>query len=72
MIALQCTDRRVMAQYLMDGVVVTLCKPKTKVTKGNRTWGPTKYSIRNMGHQACTTGRRGIHAVVDQIGQVPQ
>jgi hypothetical protein len=66
------TDRRIDAQFMVDGVLFTICKPKTKVTKGNRTWSPTKYSIRNQGHQACTTGRRGIHAIVDQIGQVSQ
>lgn len=65
--AVKPTDRRVEAQYIMDGVVVMVCKP-AKPRKGERTWrGAAKYSIANIGHQAMVTGKRGIRAAVDMV-----
>ena len=36
--------------------------------KDERTWvGNSKYSIANVGHQASSTGRRGIFVTTDRI-----
>lgn len=58
--AIENKDRRVQAQYLVDGVVVTLCKPG-RVRKGERTWRAVRGSVANMGHQAATLTGGGMN-----------
>lgn len=50
-------DRRVDAQYLVDGVLVTICKPG-KVRKSERTWKAVRGSVANLGGKAVAL--RGI------------
>lgn len=58
--AVKPTDRRVEAQYIMDGVVVMVCKP-AKPRKGERTWrSGAKYSIANLGGKARTLRDAGL------------
>lgn len=58
--AVKPTDRRVEAQYIMDGVVVMVCKP-AKPRKGERTWmSGSKYSVRNLGAKAATLRNEGL------------
>jgi hypothetical protein len=52
--------RNALAQYDLDGVKVTIYKPR-KPRKSERTWrGASKWSVANVGHQAMVTGRRGV------------
>ena len=44
-----------------DGVKVTICKPSGP-RAGEKTWRNNKYSVYNLGAQACKTGRRNIFA----------
>lgn len=50
-----------------SGVTVTvfgMAKPR----KDEKTWsGNSKYSIANVGHQASSTGRRGVFVTTDKI-----
>lgn len=58
--AIENKDRRVQAQYLVDGVVVTLCKPG-KVRKGERTWvGGSKYTVAGLGGKAVALRNQGL------------
>jgi hypothetical protein len=58
--AVKPTDRRVEAQYIMDGVVVMVCKP-AKPRKGERTWlSGAKYSLANLGGKANTLRNAGL------------
>ena len=58
--AVKPTDRRVEAQYIMDGVVVMVCKP-AKPRKGERTWmSGAKYSVRNLGAKAVNLRNEGL------------
>ena len=58
--AVKPTDRRVEAQYLMDGVTVMICKP-AKPRKSERTWlSGSKYSTRNLGGKAVSLRNQGL------------
>ena len=58
--AVKPTDRRVEAQYIMDGVVVMVCKP-AKPRRSERTWtSGAKYSVRNLGAKAVTLRDQGL------------
>ena len=58
--AVKPTDRRVEAQYIMDGVVVMVCKP-AKPRKGERTWlSGAKYSVANLGAKAVSLRNEGM------------
>jgi hypothetical protein len=62
MIRIQDTqDRRIHAQYTMDGVTITVCKP-AKPRKSERTWrGASKYSTSNLGGKAITLRNGGLN-----------
>jgi len=58
--AMDTKDRRVQAQYLVDGVVVTMCKPG-RVRKGERTWvGGSKYTVAGLGAKAVALRNQGL------------
>jgi hypothetical protein len=58
--AVKPTDRRVEAQYIMDGVVVMVCKP-AKPRRSERTWtSGAKYSVRNLGGKAVSLRDQGL------------
>lgn len=58
--SIQSTDRRIQAQYLLDGITVTICK-MAKPRKSERTWmSGAKYSIANIGHQSVTLRQAGL------------
>lgn len=60
MMAVKPTDRRVEAEYIMDGVRVQVCKP-AKPRKGERTWlSGAKYSVYNIGAKAATLRDQGL------------
>jgi hypothetical protein len=56
---LKPTDRRVHAQFLLDNVVVTFCKP-AKPRKTERTWVATKGSVYNLGAKAANLRNAGL------------
>jgi hypothetical protein len=57
---LETTDRRVEAQYLMDGAIITICKP-AKPRRSERTWtGASKYSTSNLGAKAVALRDQGL------------
>ena len=58
--AMETKDRRVLAQYLMDGVVVTLCKPG-RVRKSERTWKAVRGSVANLGGKAVSLRGVGLN-----------
>ena len=54
-------DRRILSQYTMDGITVTICKP-AKPRKSERTWrSGAKYSIANLGGKAITLRNEGYN-----------
>jgi hypothetical protein len=58
--AVKPTDRRVEAEYIMDGVRVMVCKP-AKPRKSERTWmSGAKYSTSNLGGKAVTLRNQGL------------
>lgn len=58
--AVKPTDRRVEAQYIMDGVVVMVCKP-AKPRKGERTWlSGAKYTVANIGRKGQSLRNNGL------------
>ena len=58
--AVKPTDRRVEAQYIMDGVVVMVCKP-AKPRKSERTWrSGAKYTVANIGRKAQSLRNDGL------------
>ena len=52
-------DRRVQAQYALDGVLVTICKP-AKPRKSERTWRATKGSITQLGAKGANLRNAGL------------
>ena len=52
-------DRKVQAQYLLDGVLVTICKP-AKPRRSERTWMATKGSIAQLGGKGATLRNAGF------------
>jgi hypothetical protein len=56
---IETTDRKVQAQYLLDGVLVTICKP-AKPRKSERTWRATKGSIAQLGGKGATLRNAGL------------
>ena len=57
---IETTDRKVQAQYLLDGVLVTICKP-AKARRSERTWSAgAKYSVANLGAKAATLRNAGL------------
>ena len=56
---IETTDRKVQAQYLLDGVLVTICKP-AKPRKSERTWRATKGSIAQLGAKGATLRNAGL------------
>jgi hypothetical protein len=58
--SIQPTDRKVQAQYLLDGVLVTICKP-ARPRRSERTWSAgAKYSVANLGAKAATLRNAGL------------
>jgi hypothetical protein len=58
--SIQPTDRKVQAQYLLDGVLVTICKP-ARPRRSERTWSAgAKYSVANLGAKAATLRNVGL------------
>ena len=52
--------RNALAQYTMDGVVVTVYKPR-KPRKSERTWhGAAKWSVANLGGKAVALRDQGL------------
>ena len=50
-----------------SGVTVTVYET-ARPRKDERTWfANSKYSIANVGHQASSTGRRGVFATTDKV-----
>ena len=56
---IETTDRKVQAQYLLDGVLVTICKP-AKPRRSERTWVATKGSIAQLGGKGATLRNAGF------------
>lgn len=53
-------DRKVQAQYLLDGVLVTICKP-ARPRRSERTWSAgAKYSVANLGAKAASLRNAGL------------
>jgi hypothetical protein len=54
--------------YINDSGITITVYATMKPRKEERTWvANSKYSIFNIGHQACLTGRRGIKIVTDKL-----
>ena len=52
--------RNAIAQYTMDGVVVTVYKPR-KPRKSERTWrGASKWSVSSLGGKAVSLRQEGL------------
>jgi len=52
--------RNALAQYTMDGVVVTVYKPRAP-RKSERTWiGAAKWSVANLGGKAISLRQEGL------------
>jgi spore germination protein YaaH len=62
MIRIQDTkDRRILSQYNLDGITVTICKP-AKARKSEKTWrGASKYSMANLGGKAVSLRNAGLN-----------
>jgi len=58
--SIQPTDRKVQAQYLLDGVLVTICKP-ARPRRSERTWVATKGSITQLGAKAASLRNAGLN-----------
>ena len=56
---IETTDRKVQAQYLLDGVLVTICKPG-KPRRSERTWVATKGSIAQLGAKGASLRNAGL------------
>jgi hypothetical protein len=57
---IETTDRKVQAQYIMDGVLVTFCKP-AKPRKSERTWIAIKGSIAQLGAKGANLRNAGLN-----------
>jgi hypothetical protein len=54
-------DRKVQAQYLLDGVLVTICKP-ARPRRSERTWSAgAKYSVANLGAKGTNLRNAGLN-----------
>jgi hypothetical protein len=59
-IPVKVTDRRVQEQYVVDGALVTICKP-AKARKSERTWrGGSKWSVAGLGGKALSLRNGGL------------
>ena len=59
--SIQPTDRKVQAQYLLDGVLVTICKP-ARPRRSERTWSAgAKYSVANLGAKGTNLRNAGLN-----------
>ena len=56
---IETKDRRITAQYNIDGAIFTLCKPAGP-RKSERTWTATRGSIANLGAQAVNLRNVGL------------
>jgi hypothetical protein len=56
---IETNDRRISAQYNIDGAIFTVCKP-VRPRKSERTWIATRGSIANLGAQAVNLRNVGL------------